>query len=225
MDSSPSVNTLARSIDPRVERSRLVIRQATLAELGDVGYGAFTIESVAARAGVGKSTIYRHWRSKLALITDAFESLNQQPSPNLEGGSPRQRVEQLLRHVSEAMRNSIFSRCVPALIEASQHHSEVAEFLNRYNTQRRQALIDAVAEGVANGDFPAHQDPELTALALVGPIFYRRFMSTEPFDPERVDDMILSVLGPAPTTAPRSRRHGSSSTGGDTPRSRPSTDS
>jgi TetR/AcrR family transcriptional regulator, regulator of autoinduction and epiphytic fitness len=218
------VNTLGRSTDPRVERSRLVIRQAALAELGDVGYGAFTIESVAARAGVGKSTIYRHWRSKLALITDAFESLNQQPSPNLEGGSPRQRVEQLLRHVSEAMRNSIFSRCVPALIEASQHHSEVAEFLNRYNTQRRQALIDAVAEGVANGDFPAHHDPELTALALVGPIFYRRFMSTEPFDPERVDDMILSVLGPVATTAPRSRGRGSSSTGSDTPRSRPSRD-
>jgi AcrR family transcriptional regulator len=45
--------------DPRVERSKQVILRAALAELGEVGYGAFTIESVAARAAVGKSTIYR----------------------------------------------------------------------------------------------------------------------------------------------------------------------
>jgi AcrR family transcriptional regulator len=52
--------------DPRIERSRLVIRRAALDELGQVGYGAFAIESVAARAGVAKSTIYRHWPDKLA---------------------------------------------------------------------------------------------------------------------------------------------------------------
>ena len=52
---------LKRAIDPRIERSRSIILEASLQELGEVGYGAFTIESVAARAGVGKSTIYRHW--------------------------------------------------------------------------------------------------------------------------------------------------------------------
>ena len=46
--------------DPRIARSRQVILAAALGELGDVGYGGFAIESVAARAGVGKSTIYRH---------------------------------------------------------------------------------------------------------------------------------------------------------------------
>jgi TetR/AcrR family transcriptional regulator of autoinduction and epiphytic fitness len=217
----PSMNTGSDSwIDPRVERSRLVIRRAALAELGEVGYGAFTIESVATRAGVGKSTIYRHWRSKLALIADAFESLNEQPRRRFEGGSPRDRVEQLLRHVAEVMRNSTFSRCVPALIEASERHAEVAAFHNRYNAQRQQALIDAVVEGVANGDFPAHLDPGLTALALVGPIFYRRLMSTECFDPERVGDLILTVLGPPlMTPATRIRRAPTANT-----RTRPSKD-
>src|SRR4029450_13783209 len=54
-------------VDPRVERSRRVILEATLGELGEVGYGTLTIEAVAARAGVGKSTIYRHWPGKLEL--------------------------------------------------------------------------------------------------------------------------------------------------------------
>src|SRR5256885_1383400 len=64
--------------DPRIERSRRVILEAALEELGQAGYGALTIESVAARAGVGKSTIYRHWPGKLALVEDAFRTLKAQ---------------------------------------------------------------------------------------------------------------------------------------------------
>src|SRR5687767_14609873 len=156
--------TPARSVDPRIERSRLVVRRAALVELAEKGYGAFTIESVAARAGVGKSTIYRLWRTKLALIADAFETLNEQPRPGPQVGSPRQRVQQLLVHVAGAMRDSLFSRCMPALIEASERHPDVAAFFSRYSEQRRAALIAAVAEGIAAGDFPQHLNPELTAL-------------------------------------------------------------
>jgi TetR/AcrR family transcriptional regulator of autoinduction and epiphytic fitness len=191
--------TPAGSVDPRIERSRLVVRQAALIELAERGYGAFTIESVAARAGVGKSTIYRLWRTKLALIADAFETLNEQPRPAPQGGSPRQRVQQLLMHVADAMRDSLFSRCMPALIEASARHPDVAAFLSSYSEQRRAALLDAVAEGISAGDFPDHLNPELTALALVAPIFYRRLMSMEAFDPQHLDELILSVLGPAPS--------------------------
>src|ERR1700724_693047 len=71
---------LAAPVDPRVERSRQVILQAALDELGEAGYGAFTIESVDSRAGVGKSTIYRHWPDKLALIADVFETFHVQMS-------------------------------------------------------------------------------------------------------------------------------------------------
>src|SRR4029078_13124760 len=59
------------SLDPRIERSRRVILEAALEELGAVGYGALTIEGVAARAGVGKSTIYRHWPGELPLVQGA----------------------------------------------------------------------------------------------------------------------------------------------------------
>ena len=61
----------------------MVILEAAVEELADVGYGGVTIESVAARAGVGKSTIYRHWPDKLALIADAFETFHEQMVPDL----------------------------------------------------------------------------------------------------------------------------------------------
>jgi len=76
--------------DPRIERSRQVILQAVLDELGEAGYGALAIESVARRAGVGKATIYRHWPDKIALIADAFKLLQQQRDPELVTGTPRQ---------------------------------------------------------------------------------------------------------------------------------------
>ena len=185
------------SVDPRIERSRRVILQAALAELGEVGYGAFTIESVAARAGVGKSTIYRHWRGKLPLIADAFQSLNVQPARREEGGSPRERIARLMQHLVEGAgaADSPFSACIPALIDAAERDPEVRRFHHAYNRQRRQRLVDAIAEGIASGDFPARLDPELAALALVGPIFYRRLMTDQPFEQGRVADLMETVLG------------------------------
>ena len=62
----------------------MVILRAAVEELADVGYGRVTIESIATRAGVGKSTIYRHWRDKLALIADAFETSHEVMVPDSE---------------------------------------------------------------------------------------------------------------------------------------------
>lgn len=183
------------SSDPRIERSRRVVLTAALEELGDVGYGAFTIESVAARSGVAKSTIYRHWLGKLVLIADALATLNHQPDPDPDGESPRERVERLVRHLAEVFTSSTLSACIPALIEAAERDPAVREFLHSYNRQRRQALIDTIAEGVAAEDFPADLDPETAALMLVGPIIYRRVMTADPLEPSEVSALIETVLG------------------------------
>jgi TetR/AcrR family transcriptional regulator of autoinduction and epiphytic fitness len=184
-------------VDPRIERSRRVIRQAALTELAETGYGGFSIESVASRAAVGKSTIYRLWGSKIALIGDALETLNTQPAPDAGAGAPRQRVERLLHHLAEVLIDSTFSACVPALIQAAERDVTVRDFLHRYSARRRRALQDAIAAGVAGGDFPPHLDAGLASLALSGAIFYRRLMTGEPLDPALVPALVDTVLGPA----------------------------
>jgi TetR/AcrR family transcriptional regulator, regulator of autoinduction and epiphytic fitness len=179
----------------------MVILRAAVDELAEVGYGAFTIESVAARARVAKSTIYRHWSDKLALIADAFETFHEQMVPKIEDTPSRERVERLVRHVAEIVVDSTFSRCIPALIEGAERDPRVREFHHRYSAERRQALIDVIAEGVASGDFPNHVDPELATLALLGSIFYRRLMSGEPFDPQRAGELVAAVLGASPASS------------------------
>lgn len=193
-------------MDPRVERSRRLIRQAALDELGEVGYGAVTMESVAARAGVAKTTVYRHWPDKLALIADAFETFHEEMVPSIESGPHRDRVERLVRHVAEVVVDSTFSVCIPALIEGAERDPRVRRFHHRYAAERRQGLVDAIAEGMAAGELPAGVDPELAALALLGPIFYRRLMASQPFDPAQAGELVDLVLGvrlpttPAPAT-------------------------
>jgi TetR/AcrR family transcriptional regulator, regulator of autoinduction and epiphytic fitness len=181
--------------DPRIERSRMVILEAAVEELAAEGYGGVTVESVAARAGVGKSTIYRHWRDKLDLIADAFETFHEQMVPDLSDRSAREAVELLIGHVAEVVVDSTFSRCIPALIEGAERDSRVREFHHRYSVERRQALVDLIARGVNDGEFRAGLDPELATVALLGVLFYRRLMTREPFDPASAGELVELVLG------------------------------
>jgi TetR/AcrR family transcriptional regulator, regulator of autoinduction and epiphytic fitness len=181
-------------IDPRIGRSRVVILKAAVDELADAGYGGVTIEAVAARAGVAKSTIYRHWPDKLALIADAFETFHQEMVPDLSALSARESLELLLGHVAEVVVDSTFSRCIPALIEGAERDPRVREFHHRYSAERRGTLIDLIARGIREGDFRADVDAELATSALLGTIFYRRLMTSAPFDPSHVSELVSTVL-------------------------------
>ncbi len=186
-------------VDPRVERSRRRVRAAALDELAEAGYGGFTIESVAARCGVARSTIYRHWPDRLTLIADALEALNRQPGPPVEPGGTnggRPLVQALVRHLAEVFEQSLVSACLPALIDGAERHPEVRRLHHRYNAERRGALVAAIAAGVAAGEIADDIDPDLAATAIAGAIVYRRFMTSRPFAPAEAEALITMVLGP-----------------------------
>ena len=179
--------------DPRIERSRRVILEAALEELGEVGYGALTIESVAARAGVGKSTIYRHWPGKLALVEDAFRTLKAE-AVIPESGTLRERITSFLQQAARFIEESTYSACMPALIEAAERDPQVRAFHCDFSTERRAALVDVLREAVKSGELPPDADPDILADALVGPIVMRRLMFFEPFDPKLVPALVDQIL-------------------------------
>jgi TetR/AcrR family transcriptional regulator of autoinduction and epiphytic fitness len=184
-------------MDPRIRRTRDTVLAAALSVLADRGFAEFSMEGVAAVSGVAKSTIYRHWPTKLALLRDALEGLNRQPRVESEAGPARARVERLLEHLAAALSDSVLSACIPALIEAAERHPEVAEFLHEYSDRRRSALTGVIRSGIEQGELPAHLDPEMAALALSGPIFYRRLMTSSPFPATEIPLLVRQVLGPA----------------------------
>ena len=183
-------------MDPRIERTREAVLRAALEVLGRRGYGALTIEAVSESARVAKSTIYRHWPTRIELIADALESLNEQPTPSLATGTALDQIEQLLTHLAEAFTHGLLSACMPALIEAAEHHPEVAAFLHGYSDRRRGAMVRLVRAGIEAGEFPAHLDPDLATLALVGPVVYCRTLTATPLSPARARELAGQLLGP-----------------------------
>jgi TetR/AcrR family transcriptional regulator, regulator of autoinduction and epiphytic fitness len=173
----------------------MVILRAAVDELGDVGYGRVTIESIAARAGVGKSTIYRHWADKLALIADAFETFHEQMVPDLGDLPVLDAVAGLIRHVAEVVVDSTFSRCIPALIEGAERDERVRAFHHQYSVARRQALVDLIGRGIREGEVASDVDPELATTALLGALFYRRLMTAQPFNPADATQLVSLILG------------------------------
>lgn len=179
--------------DARVERSRRVIREAALAELAEYGLGDLTIEAVAARAGVARTTVYRHWTDKMALVTDALETLNVQPAGR-DAGPPVARIAALLHHLVDALAGSTIGACVPALVGAAAHDSAVRRFLHRYTARRRRALVAAIAAGVEAGDLP-DVDAEAAAMALSGALFYRHLLTGRGPTHADVPVLMATVLG------------------------------
>ena len=180
-------------VDPRVERSRQVICDATLDELADVGYGAMTIESIAKRAGVGKATIYRHWNGKLDLVESALDHLKADFAVPTEG-TARERITELLRWLAGYLADSRLSSCMPALVSAAQYDDAVRAFHHRFTAERRQVMIELVEDGMRSGELPDGLDPQLVAEALAGPLFYRRLMTPTPFPPDEVGEIVALVL-------------------------------
>jgi TetR/AcrR family transcriptional regulator of autoinduction and epiphytic fitness len=183
-----------READPRIERSRHVIFSAALELLGEVGYSGLTIEAVAARAGVGKSTIYRHWSGKLELVEEAIRTLKLGATKHTTG-SFRDRLVEVLTELATNMADSTWSNCVPAIIEAAERDPEVLVIHRRLAYERRQQLVDLLAEGVGLGDVRRGADLELLAESLIGPIVMRRLMLHEPLDPADVPVLVDQLLG------------------------------
>jgi AcrR family transcriptional regulator len=181
--------------DPRVERTRRVVGEAALDLLAEVGYGGLTCEGVAARAGVGKATIYRHWRGKLDLVADAIASLKQ-PPPALPDGTFRERLVAHLRHVCTMSASSRWAEILPALISASARHPELREWHTGFTNQHRGLLVELLEAGVASGDLPTATDVDVLTDALVGPIFVRRLLLGRAVDEADVVAIIDQLVGP-----------------------------
>ena len=182
--------------DPRVERSRRVIQDAAIAEMAAVGYGAMTVEAVAKRAGVSKATIYRQWKNKLEIVESALGAMSD--DMGVDDSAPvRERITHLLTWLATFLAEigNPASACMPALVSAAVYDPDVRAFHHRFSAQRRQVLIEVVRDGQASGDIDPSLDPDRLTEILVGPLFYRRLMTADPFPPADVPALVAAILG------------------------------
>lgn len=180
----------------RSERSHQAIIVATQELLVEVGYRELTIEGVAARAGVGKQTIYRWWPSRAALALEAYLAGSDAVlQPRLDGGPAQEDVRELLDWLVAVLVEPIGGRVVAGLIADLQHDPDLAKRFHRHVVPaRRRAMLEALVRGRQRGEIRADADIELAIDALHGAVFYRLLLSGEPLDADFTERLAHQVL-------------------------------
>ena len=194
-------DTAARP-DPRVERSRQAILDATLQLLardGDVG--SLTVEAVAARSGVAKTTIYRRWRDKWELALDAamIDMLTTFDDP-IDVGDTRKELLTVINSVVKTLATPPYGQAMQALVSQIATDPDLARVYREQVVEPRHAeLTPVIKRGIARGDLRPDTDVRLIHELLVGPIFYRLLFSGAPLDRNlgrRIVDAILAGFAP-----------------------------
>jgi AcrR family transcriptional regulator len=184
---------------PRSERADRAIIDAALSLFAETGPEGLCIEQVAARAGVGKATIYRRWPGKEDLLLDAMASL-QSPLPDPAGRSVREDLITLLAAVSEAVADPRRAREFALLLgEGAKYPRLMARYVETVLEPRREVIRSVLRRGVATGELRAGVDIEAALFMLTGAVLARGKYEPGSLPPgyvERVVDELLLGLAP-----------------------------
>ena len=181
----------------RSRRAESAILEATIDLLGEVGWGGLTIDGIAARAGVGKATIYRHWSSKAEVAVEAFKAF----IPALDDpdtGSFADDVRAVVLQMVDGMSNSPLAAILPSLVEAAERDPEVELLFKEFGMTRRAVLRAIFTRAVRRGEVRDGIDPDVAIDILVAPLFMRRLITRAPVTRKHataVLDLVLPVLG------------------------------
>jgi AcrR family transcriptional regulator len=159
---------------PRSAEAHQAIVAATLALLAEEGYSQLSMEAVAARAGVGKATIYRRWHSKSELVAEVLSGLRQGGAPP-DTGSFRGDVLELARRQLSLVRGQPgFGRLAPRLLGDSADDAALhAMALGSMVTPMRAILGELIARALERGELRPDIDPEIVTDIVQGSIFYK----------------------------------------------------
>ncbi len=179
----------------RSEATHQAILRATREILVEVGVRGLTVEGVAARAGVAKTTVYRRWKSKdelaLAVLIDMVEQFV--AVPDLDDT-----MAEFTAFVSGAIRilgTTLMGRVMQGLVSDFAANPDLADaFQTRVVTVRQNEVRRMVAVAIERGDMRPDADPELLHELLFGPVYYRLLLSGRPLEPDYAVQIVQTVL-------------------------------
>ncbi|MBH1933431.1 TetR/AcrR family transcriptional regulator [Streptomyces sp. AV19] len=193
----------------RSERSRRAILDAALALSGESGYQRLTIEAIAARAGVGKQTIYRWWPSKAAVLLDAFIALGEEAAEGEtelpDTGDLEADLKLVVRATVDELNSPRYDAPSRALAAESVVNPELcAQFTQRVLEPQLQLYVRRLRAAQEAGQADPDADPRIALELIVGPLAHRWMLRTLPLTHEYADAVVeLALRGIAPRRASR----------------------
>jgi AcrR family transcriptional regulator len=192
---------------PRSENARQAILRSTLKLLRRAGFAQLSIEAIAADAGVGKTTVYRWWPNKGALVVDAFASSTEEELRFPDSGSAYRDMAHQMNQFLAVLR-SPRGRIVKAVIAAGQSDRKLLEeFRNRLLRPRRQGAYRTLRRGIERGELPAGLDLDLVLDILYGAMYMRFLIRHDELSEDYINNVCRLVLDGAAAAAPEGGRH------------------
>lgn len=180
---------------PRSEESHRSILRSTLKLLKRQGkFAELSIEAIAADANVGKTTVYRWWPTKAALVADAFFASAEEELQFPNTGSVERDMSLQMRRVIRIFRSDR-GKVVAALLAGGQSDPELLEaFRERFLWPKRRQAYQTLQRGIDRGELPADSDLDLILDSLYGPIYMRFLIRHDKLDEGFADEICGLVL-------------------------------
>jgi len=197
---APDTTTDRRPGRPRSEVCDRAIETAALDLLVEAGWAGVTMEGIAARAGVGKATVYRRWEDRAQLLLDSVVHRCAEHVVSPDTGSLRADLIELYRGLLRKFWRD--GEVLRAFIAVVAGDPELAEAFRRtFLDERRAATREVLARGVRRGELAADADLELLGDVGSALMWHRFSISGAPLDPDlpqRIADLILGPESSAP---------------------------
>ncbi|MFJ6793760.1 TetR/AcrR family transcriptional regulator [Streptomyces sp. NPDC091268] len=184
----------------RSEHSRQAIIDAAFGLCAERGFAAITIEGIAARAGVGKTTIYRWWPSKAAILIEGVENARDAAAAFPDTGDIHADLAAQTSSVMQLFQTE-FGTIWRGLIAAAQSDEAAADGVTRILRVSIDACVARLAKARDAGQIRADLDLELAVEIIYGPIYHTWLLRTRPV-PEAYMETVLAALLPALGPAP-----------------------
>lgn len=184
----------------RPRRGRAAVEQAisdaVLAELAEVGFGRLTFESVAERAGTGKSPMYRRWPDTTSLVIDTLERLRPNPGAYRRTGILRDDLIGITRHMT-ATQTGVKADAFRSLLgEAHRHPQLLARFSAQVLDPIFETMTDVLRDAAARGEISAARLTPVTLEVLHALIIKRALLDQRALTESHITEMVDEVLLP-----------------------------
>ncbi|UFS71470.1 TetR/AcrR family transcriptional regulator [Geomonas sp. RF6] len=179
----------------RSKEAHQAILAATLDLVQENGYFGLSLEAVAARAGVGKQTIYRWWSSKAMVVLEAYALAVAEQIPMPDTGAVEEDLFRLLDSIFTRIATSGSGKALAGLIAEAQADPNFAEaFRSGFIESRREGVRGILRKGIERGELNAEIDLEVAVDALFGPMWYRLLMQHAPLDASFARQLVRQLI-------------------------------
>lgn len=164
---------------PRSDKSHQAMLQAALEMLAEVGFDGISIEAIASRAGVGKTTIYRRYSGKAELIADAIESMREEVLIP-DTGHLTSDIDKLIENAAQISLNPLGRQTVSMIISSASSNAEFAQiYWQKYLQPRREAFDIVIERAKSRNEVSQDLDSGLVFDTMSGIMLYAMIFPPE----------------------------------------------